>query len=241
MGKYIIDLNPVYVDGEYLKIPTMIAGSNSWIKTGVKLTPYTEPDTSDAKTVADAYKKWYETEYGDGTEAVVMPDDKIHEAYQRGYSAGKVNAYDEDAKKITKWIKKSEEAYQNGMDAAWEAAKKIGSNSMCSLKEMGFDFSQCVVRDYNPSWFVVKNYSAAEAIEKIRQYEQEKEEIKVGDEVEGDNECGVVIDSRSENSQVAVLTGNSKVYAWWSKCAIHKTGRYFPEIAEIIRKINKKE
>ena len=71
--------------------------------------------------------------------------------------------------------KAQEEAYQRGLSDAWEAARKIGSNSMCSLKEMGFDFSRCVVADYNPSWFVVKNYSASEAVEKIRQYEQEKE------------------------------------------------------------------
>jgi len=48
---------------------------------------------------------------------------------------------------------------------------------MCSLKEMGFDFSRCAVADYNPSWFVVKNCSASECIEKIRQYEKEQEEI----------------------------------------------------------------
>ncbi len=67
------------------------------------------------------------------------------------------------------------DVYRKGLSDAWEAARKIGSNSMCSLKEMGFDFSRCVVADYNPSWFVVKNYSASECIEKIRQYEQEKD------------------------------------------------------------------
>jgi hypothetical protein len=76
----------------------------------------------------------------------------------------------------TRTEKAQEEAYQKGLSDAWECARKIGSNSMCSLKGMGFDFSQCVIPDYNPSWFVVKNYSASECIEKIRQYEQEKEE-----------------------------------------------------------------
>ena len=57
----------------------------------------------------------------------------------------------------------------------WECARKIGSESMCGLEKMGFDFSQCGIADYNPSWFVVKNYSASECIEKIRQYEQEQD------------------------------------------------------------------
>lgn len=65
--------------------------------------------------------------------------------------------------------------YENGLNDAWECARKIGSNSMCSLKEMGFDFGQCVINDYNPCWFVVKNYSVSECIEKIRQYEQEQD------------------------------------------------------------------
>ena len=175
------------------------------------MTPYTEPEPH-AEVTADAYQRGYET-------AKHECEDCPKQAYT-------------DALKM--------ESYQKGLSDAWEAARKIGSNSMCSLKEMGFDFSQCAVSDYNPSWFVVKNYSASEAIEKIRQYEQENEnQIQVGDEVEGDEDKqrGVVIDSRFENSQVAVLTGNSKVYSWWSKCAIHKTGRHFPEIAEVLAKM----
>lgn len=44
MAKYIIDLNPDCVDGEFLKIPIRIAGENLWIKTKASLTPYTESD-----------------------------------------------------------------------------------------------------------------------------------------------------------------------------------------------------
>ena len=86
-------------------------------------------------------------------------------AYAHGYTEAE-SKYREIRDELEK------QAYQRGLADAWEAARKIGSNSMCSLKEMGFDFSQCAVSDYNPSWFVVKNYSASEAIEKIRQYRQ---------------------------------------------------------------------
>lgn len=91
------------------------------------------------------------------------------EAYQKGVQDTKQHWVDAPRSCAYKL------GYENGLNDAWEAARKIGSNSMCSLKEMGFDFSQCVIADYNPSWFVVKNYSASEAIEKIRQYEQEKD------------------------------------------------------------------
>lgn len=97
------------------------------------------------------------------------------EAYEDGYKTAKVQCNIQAEKDLREV---GERHYQKGLSDAWEAARKIGSNSMCSLKEMGFDFSQCVFNDYNPSWYVVKNYSASECIEKIRQYEQEKEELK---------------------------------------------------------------
>ena len=96
--------------------------------------------------------------------------------------------------------KKVEEAYQKGMDAceellepaavagclrggeeAWEAARKIGHASQMQLKEMGFEFNSNEWF-YNPSWYVVMNYTAAEAIEKIKAYEEKQKadgEIKV--------------------------------------------------------------
>ena len=44
MAKYIINLNPDCVDGEFLRIPIRVAGEEQWIKTKASLTPYTEPD-----------------------------------------------------------------------------------------------------------------------------------------------------------------------------------------------------
>jgi hypothetical protein len=94
------------------------------------------------------------------------------EAYEDGYKTAKVQCNIQAEKDLREVGKRH---YQKGLSDAWETARKIGSNSMCSLKEIGFDFGQCVVNDYNPSWFVVKNYSASECIEKIRQYEESKE------------------------------------------------------------------
>ena len=75
------------------------------------------------------------------------------ENFERGYRQRKA----EDEKEI-------QEVYQRGLSDAWEAARKIQDTGG------------------NLNWWI-HNVSAPEAIEKIRQHEQEQEEIKVGDEV----------------------------------------------------------
>ena len=55
MGKkYIIDLNPDCVEGEYLRIPARIAGEEQWLVTKAALTPYTEPDLEQVRKEAYA-------------------------------------------------------------------------------------------------------------------------------------------------------------------------------------------
>lgn len=139
----------------------------------------------------------------------------------------------------------ADDSYKKGLSDAWEAARKIGSNSMCSLEEMGFDFGQCVFNDYNPSWYVVKNYSASECIEKIRQYEQEQEEqIQVGDEVVGtytgeeETEPFVIIRKIPEIDPTYYFGIYSKSGEFCQGgLKLKKTGRHFPEIAEVLQKM----
>ena len=50
--KYIIDLNPDCVEGEYLRIPARIAGEEQWLVTKAALTPYTEPDLEQVRKEA---------------------------------------------------------------------------------------------------------------------------------------------------------------------------------------------
>ena len=131
--------------------------------------------------------------------------------------------------------------YENGLNDAWEAARKIGSNSMCSLEEMGFDFGQCVFNDYNPSWFVVKNYSASECIEKLRQYEQEKEEINVGDEViPRETEYDTMIVTRlwkdDYDSDCIDAIGFDGRISSFLVSRVSKTGKHY-EIAAVLEKM----
>lgn len=118
------------------------------------------------------------------------------EAYEDGYKTAKVQCNIQAEKDLREV---GERHYQKGLSDAWDVARKIGSNSICSLKEMGFDFGQCVFNDYNPSWYVVKNYSASECIEKIRQYEQEKEMDGLRQNIQTIvDQCGYTLDEIAE-------------------------------------------
>lgn len=171
--KYIIELEekPFHKDnGDFLY---RVKGFNSLVfdMNGIqKLAPYTEPDMGQVRK--EAYEDGFKNAVHNCPEGCPYVEQARNEAYQRGVEDGakSVENWNEQEKKL-----RMDEAYQKGLSDAWEAARKIGSNSMCSLKEMGFDFGQCVINDYNPSWFVVKNYSASECIEKLRQYEQKQE------------------------------------------------------------------
>ena len=68
-----------------------------------------------------------------------------------------------------------EKEYYIGLNDAWEAVGKI--YNMCSDVRHKI-FKENLIRK------ILSIYSASEAIEKIRQYEQGQKEIKVGDEVE---------------------------------------------------------
>ena len=155
-------------------------------------------------------------------------------AYAHGYTEAE-SKYREIRDELEK------QAYQKGLKDAWEAARKIGSNSMCSLKEMGFDFSRCAVADYNPSWFVVKNCSASECIEKIRKYEQENL-FCVGDEFENEGGKRFVITKMDGTEIDRYIDEEGKTYCMIAKYkVIRKTGRHFPEIAEVLAKMKESD
>lgn len=134
------------------------------------------------------------------------------------------------------WKKKKLEAeYQRGLDDAWEAARKIGHASQMKLKEMEFDFTD---KDwcYNPSWYVVMNYTSSEAIAKLKAYEEKQkaeDEIKVGDEVISLRKNGEVI----EDISPWIVTYETKyAYQGFDACGrfhnnpkerVRKTGRHF--------------
>lgn len=89
------------------------------------------------------------------------------ENFERGYRQRKA----EDEKEI-------QEVYQRGLSDAWEAARKICANWCISDDDLALIFGKGKTIDD-----IMREFTATEAIEKIRQYEQKQEEIKVGDVV----------------------------------------------------------
>ena len=119
-----------------------------------------------------------------------------------------------------------ENGFENGMIVAWDVARKIQDTGG------------------NLQWWI-HNTTASEAIEKIRQYEQEQEEIKVGNEVKGGDERYVVLQKYLNNidEPMAVLfnrrDGKISVFHLYNGngAIFGKTGRHFPEIAAVFEKM----
>lgn len=129
-----------------------------------------------------------------------------------------------------------EEAYQKGLSDAWEAARKICAMDSRSRDEIFGAVITTNILDHN---------SASKALEEIRAHEQaqkEKEEqIQAGDEVEN-TQTGVkfIVTHIWENNR-----GEQGVSGFNQECSsfstalslVFKTGRHFPEIAEVLQKM----
>ena len=183
-----------------------------------RLTPYTE-DSAYAHGYTEAESKYRE-----------IRDELEKQAYQRGYEEAYDTAY-ADAEGIYESGKRV--MYQKGLKDAWEAARKIFSMDGEVRETL---LHNCFFKD------IIENISASEAIEKIRQYEQEKEEqIQVGDEVEN-TQTGVrfiVTHMWVNNHGEKGVSGFNRDCSAFSTTIelIRKTGRHFPEIAEVLQKM----
>lgn len=110
-----------------------------------------------------------------GTEGIKrQAQELIDQAYERGFKDGKEVFVVTEAELVNK-------SYQQGLDDAWECARKM----VCDVANGGMSGEQlyCVLGTtiYNDLF----NFHASEAIERIRQYEEQKkaEEVKVGTRV----------------------------------------------------------
>lgn len=154
----------------------------------------------------------------------IEPDfDAIHkEAYEQGYNRGT-----HDAKKVFEGH--ADEAYQKGLDEAWNAARKL----LLLEREGGLStFGGLHCRE------VVSQYSASTVINCIRKYEQEEEKLHVGDEVEWVDEKYVVTYIDSENKTADMIhtkDGSVVEEVYYENC--RKTGRHFSEIIKALEKM----
>ena len=126
------------------------------------------------------------------------------------------------------------EAYQRGLDDAWEAAKKIVSIPTAELHTM---LDKAVYYDT-----VFRDCTASECIEKIRAYEEKKkaeQEIKVGDWVQNGGVIGVVTYIEQTKFGICYHVLGEDGYLWRLDDTVTKKykGRVPKEIAGFLKKV----
>ena len=192
-------------------------------KVGEMLMAVNNIETQAEKAQEEAFKNGYDAACKD-----IDIKSKTSAAYQKGYqdATAKISS-DEQAI--------AEKVYQSGLNDAWEVARKI--------VHLQWDGAWAGV-DEVEKWF--DTYSASEAIEKIRQYEQEqKEKITKGDVVRiksaPEVEILVTCADGGHVSRIALteVDDNCKIGDQYTDIVIHnveKTGRHY-EIAEVLQKM----
>ena len=105
-----------------------------------------------------------------------------------------------------------------------------------------WEFVRGLLNYIDDDWEIITNtllldipYQEAKA--KYEAWKKQKVEIHVGDEVEtesGNKAC--VLYENPDGTQMFVFKVDGTA-TWWSKCAIHKTGKNHPEVAELLEKM----
>lgn len=132
--------------------------------------------------------------------------------------------------------------YEDGLNDAWEAVKKIEAPTAeggLSGKELAQIF-----KDGDTLYKVFKNYSAHEAVTRIKEYEEEQKkaaEIKIGDEVTDNDGWKGVITWISPDSEYLVVTLQDGSALRLNKENFKKTGRHFPQIEEVLKRLQEGE
>lgn len=123
------------------------------------------------------------------------------------------------------------EGFQRGLDITWDAARKIENLSEAEKFEIFGEYDM---------FHIMRRYTATEAIKKLKAYEQEKEEIQVGDEI---IYCGLrcvvmKLDEKGNIERYFMHDGTTfHNKTGFQNSDVKKTGRTFPEIAEVLRKM----
>ena len=134
-----------------------------------------------------------------------------------------------------------DEAYQRGLEDAWEAAKKIFGYEIdggIPIDKIGRVFGYSENETFCTA-DIIRHNTASEAIAKLKAYEdKQKDRIEVGDEVEWDGDKYVVtyLNYDIETSEITdydLLAYDGSVVDHVKKCAFTKTGKHY-DIASIL-------
>ena len=145
--------------------------------------------------------------------------------YTTGYGKGlqeRWKEHKEDCDQCSKGYRQQiEDAYTKGLNDAWECVRKI----RCSVDEGERKVIFGTIFTYD----ILKDNTASEAIEKLREYEANKDKIKVGDEVRLKDLGFIGVVTRlADLEQAACIMFDDGSATWKSLNGAKKTGRYFP-------------
>lgn len=119
--------------------------------------------------------------------------------------------------------------YEDGLNEAWEAARKVVCDNNYNYEELGNIFDTISIDA------ILSDYTASEVIDKIKNHE----EIKIGDEViDSIGKKSVVLRVHGEYITVIEYDG---VASRWKKESFKKTGRHFPQIEEVLKQMQEGE
>lgn len=125
--------------------------------------------------------------------------------------------------------------YEDGLNDAWELAKKI--NHMC-LTEMKKCFGSDAPDKYNADNDIFNDFTPQEALAKMKAYEEEKE-IKVGDVVTQDGITKKLVVGIGGNSGLLFLIGeNGEIMTRRDPSLYRKTGKHI-DIQKFLDEIGK--
>ena len=153
------------------------------------------------------------------------------EAYEEGYESGFVAGHLKAEKSGQSFY---EDGYKRGLSDAWEAARKIHRMPDGDILDL---FPDCYASVCTAAQVIVK-YDASEAIDKIKEYEDGKQEYRVGDEFENGVGRKFVVLKMDGKEIDRYIDGDGKTYVMKEKYRVmRKTGRSFPEIASVLEKM----
>lgn len=141
-----------------------------------------------------------------------------------------------DVYSITDFVKDDvlhtpDDAYNKGLDDAWELAKKIvlpdhlGGYTVDELKDI---FGK------NTFASLMNTFSPQEALAKVKAYEEERNEIKVGDVVEFKDGCIESIVTKVDGYTIYKLFKSGDCNSC-DKKDLKKTGKHYDSIDEFMR------
>ena len=167
----------------------------------------------------------------------LIPEESLRPYTEPDLEQVKCEAYEEGRNSLLIEVQKAgknkikleeDEYYQRGLSDAWEAAMKVVALSTVDRRKVfGSEYM----------YSILEKHTASEAIEKLKAYEHEQNDIQVGDEVITDFGKAAVIGVGPVHFEYFYADGSGDDEIKNAK----KTGRTFPEIAEVLRKMKETE